>query len=99
MKRSTKIGIATKGLTCFLPCRAILVVPDLTYAVGIVRHHRKQTGLPWRKINSGRQALLVLAYLRKGETFAETMAPAGLPCLETAREPRDATDAGHADIL
>ena len=25
----------------------------------------------WRKLNLGQQALLVLAYLRKGETFAE----------------------------
>lgn len=31
----------------------------------------RQIGSPWRKLSAGRQALLVLAYLRKGETFAE----------------------------
>ena len=29
--------------------------------------HRKATGLRWRKLNPGQQALLVLAYLRKGD--------------------------------
>jgi hypothetical protein len=36
---------------------------------GIVRRHLKSIGSRWRKLNPGRQALLVLAYLRKGETF------------------------------
>src|SRR5204863_6267437 len=35
-------------------------------------------GSPWRKLTSGRQALLVLAYLRKGETFAELAAGFGI---------------------
>ena len=43
----------------------------LTYTAGIIRRHRAQIGSPWRKLNSGQQALLVLAYLRKGEMFAE----------------------------
>jgi hypothetical protein len=47
----------------------------LTFAAGIIRRHRTAIGSPWRKLNPGRQALLVLAYLRKGETFAEL--PAG----------------------
>ena len=42
----------------------------LTFAAGIIRRHRTAIGSPWRKLNPGRQALLVLAYLRKGETFA-----------------------------
>jgi hypothetical protein len=46
----------------------------LTYVAGIIRRHRSATGSPWRKLNPGRQALLVLAYLRKGETFAELAA-------------------------
>ena len=36
--------------------------------------HRKSIGSCWRKLNPGQQALLVLAYLRKGETFAELAA-------------------------
>ena len=46
----------------------------LTFVAGIIRRHRISIGSPWRKLNSGQQALLVLAYLRKGETFAELAA-------------------------
>ena len=54
----------------------------------------------WRKLNPGQQALVVLAYLRKGETFAELAAGSafGDHCLEirerdrrTARRPRPET--------
>jgi hypothetical protein len=50
----------------------------LTYTAGLIRRHRKQIGSPWRKLGPGRQALLVLAYLRKGETFAELAAGFGV---------------------
>jgi hypothetical protein len=50
----------------------------LSYAAGIIRRHRKLIGSCWRKLNPGRQALLVLAYLRKGETFAELAAGFGV---------------------
>ena len=46
----------------------------LTYIASIIRRHRKKIGSCWRKLNPGRQALLVLAYLRKGDTFAELAA-------------------------
>ncbi|HEV2536224.1 MAG TPA: IS5/IS1182 family transposase, partial [Streptosporangiaceae bacterium] len=42
----------------------------LTFAAGIIRRHRASIGSCWRKLNLGQQALLVLPYLRKGETFA-----------------------------
>ena len=48
----------------------------LDYTAGIIRH-RKRIGSPWRKLNPGRRALLVLAYLRKGETSAEGFAGLG----------------------
>jgi hypothetical protein len=35
-------------------------------------------GSPWRKLNCGQQALLVLAYLRKGDPFAELAAGFGI---------------------
>jgi hypothetical protein len=44
---------------------------SLTFVAGIIRRHRAAIGSPWRKLNAGRQALLVLVYLRKGETFTE----------------------------
>ena len=50
----------------------------LTYASGIIRRHRAAAGSRWRKLNPGKQALLVLAYLRKGETFAELAAGFGV---------------------
>jgi hypothetical protein len=46
----------------------------LTFVSGIIRRHRISIGSCWRKLNPGQQALLVLAYLRKGETFAELAA-------------------------
>ena len=50
----------------------------LNYAAGIIRRHRASIGSRWRKLNPGQQALLVLAYLRKGETFAELAAGFGV---------------------
>ena len=46
------------------------------------------TGSLWRKLNPGQQALLVLVYLRKGETFADLAAGFGVG---TATPPRGAT--------
>src|SRR5688572_17853847 len=42
----------------------------LDYLAGVIRRHRRKIGSRWRQLNAGRQALLTLAYLRKGETFA-----------------------------
>jgi hypothetical protein len=50
----------------------------LAYAAGIIRRHRKSAGSRWRKLNPGKQALLVLVYLRKGETFSELAAGFGI---------------------
>jgi hypothetical protein len=60
--------------------RAVLPLSraTLTYVAGVIRRHRRQIGSCWRKLNPGRQALLVLAHLRKGETFAELAAGFGV---------------------
>ncbi|MFC4063288.1 transposase family protein, partial [Planomonospora corallina] len=52
--------------------------PTLIYVAGIIRRHRKTIGTPWRRLNPGQQALLVLVYLRKGETFTEIAAGFGV---------------------
>jgi hypothetical protein len=52
----------------------------LAYLAGVTRRHRKNIGSCWRKLNPGQQALLVLAYLRKGGTFAELAAGSGPGC-------------------
>src|SRR5436190_3657835 len=75
MKRSTKIRICHQGASMlFYPAALPLSRQTLTCTAGIIRGHRAQIGSPWRKLNPGQQALLVLAYLRKGETFAELAA-------------------------
>ena len=58
---------------------------------GLVRTHRREIGSPWRALNPGQQALLVLVYLRKGEPFAPRRATAG-PAL--AGDPLPAPRAG-----
>jgi hypothetical protein len=50
----------------------------LTYVAGVIRRHRARIGSCWRKLAPGRQALLVLAHLRKGETFAGLAAGFGI---------------------
>ena len=50
----------------------------LNYTAGVIRCHRQKIGSPWRMLNPGQQALLVLAYLRKGETFADLAAGFGV---------------------
>src|SRR4249920_3689156 len=79
MTRSTKIRVFCRGASMlFYPAALPLSRQTLTYTAGVIRRHRKQAGSPWRKLYPGRQALLVLAYLRKGETFAELAAGFGV---------------------
>lgn len=50
----------------------------LNFAAEVVRRHLKAVGSRWRKLNPGQEALLVLVYLRKRETFAELAAGFGI---------------------
>jgi hypothetical protein len=43
----------------------------LTTLADALRRRRSEQATRWRKLSAGRQALLVLAYLRKGETYAD----------------------------
>src|SRR5262249_33136458 len=79
MKRSTKIRICYRGAPMlFYPAALPLSRQSLDYTAGIIRRHRRRIRSPGRKWTPGRQALLVLAYLRKGETFAELAAGFGI---------------------
>jgi hypothetical protein len=62
----------------FYPAALPLSPKTLNYAAGVIRRHRRAIGSAWRKLPPARQALLVLAYLRKGETFAELAAGFGI---------------------
>jgi hypothetical protein len=55
-----------------------LSVKTLNFVAGAVRRHRKAIGSRWRKLNPGQEALLVLVYLRKGETFGDLAAGFGV---------------------
>lgn len=35
-----------------------------------LRAHRRRIASPWRRLSPGRQALLVLAYVRKNQTYS-----------------------------
>jgi hypothetical protein len=57
----------------------------LTYVAGIIGRHRAAIGSLRRKLKPGQQALLVLAYLREGDPFAEIAAgPLPLPAMARA---------------
>ena len=43
----------------------------LTTLADALRHHRTQRGTRWRRLDAGTQALLVVAHLRKGETYTD----------------------------
>jgi Helix-turn-helix of DDE superfamily endonuclease len=79
MKRSSKIRFFCRGAPMlFYPAALPLSSKTLTYTAGLIRGYRRQIGSCWRKLSPGRQALLVLAYLRKGETFNELAAGFGV---------------------
>jgi hypothetical protein len=79
LRQSTKIHTQYQGLQLLFYRAALpLSHQTLTFAAGIIRRHRTAIGSRWRKLNPGQQALLVLAYLRKGETFAELAAGFGV---------------------
>ena len=62
----------------FYPAALPLSSQTLHYTAGVIHRHRRQIGSCWRKLTPARQALLVLAYLRKGETFADLAAGFGI---------------------
>jgi DDE superfamily endonuclease/Helix-turn-helix of DDE superfamily endonuclease len=73
-------AITTILITCpgasmlFYRAALPLSAQTLSYVAGVIRRHRAKIGSCWRKLNAGRQALLVLVHLRKGETFADLAA-------------------------
>jgi hypothetical protein len=64
--------------------RALRFVSDALTA------HRRRSGTRWRRLSAGRQALMVLAYLRKGETYRDLAAGFGVGTTTAYRYLREA---------
>jgi transposase-like protein len=64
----------------------------MTMLADLLRQRRTQLGTRWRRLNAGRQALLVLAYLRKGETYADLAGGFGIGTTTVYRYLREALD-------
>jgi hypothetical protein len=58
-----------------------------------LRRSRNQLGTRWRRLTVGRQALLVIAHLRKGETYTDLAAGFGIGTTTAFRYIREAIDA------
>ncbi len=57
-----------------------------------LRRHRRAIGSRWRRLNTGRQALLTLAHLRMGHTYAQLAAGFGVGTTTAYRYVTEAVD-------
>jgi hypothetical protein len=57
-----------------------------------LRHRRTLVGTRWRRLSAGQQALLVVAYLRKGETYADLAVGFGIGTTTVFRYLREALE-------
>src|SRR6187399_1781038 len=62
----------------------------LQFVTGVLRAHRRAAGTRWRVLSSGRQALMVLARLRKGETYRDLAVGFGVGTTTAYRYLREA---------
>jgi hypothetical protein len=60
----------------------------LRYAADPQRRHRRMIGSRWRRLSCTRQALLVLAHLRCGDTYARLAAGFGVGVTTVWRDVR-----------
>jgi len=79
MRRSAGIGIdLPEARMLFCPAALPLSGQAVGYAAGIIGRHRRDTGSCWRRLSPGRRALLVLACMQRGGTFAGLAAGSGI---------------------
>ncbi len=64
----------------------------LTRLADALRHRRTVVGSRWRRLPAGRQALLVLAHLRKGETYTALASGFGIGTTTVYRYVREGLD-------
>jgi hypothetical protein len=64
----------------------------LRHLSGLLAGHRRRIGSRWRRLTCGRQALLVLAHLRCGDTYARLAAGFRIGIATAYRYIREAVD-------
>jgi len=65
---------------------------SLVHLSELLRAHRHQLGSRWRRLDAGRQALLVLAHLRNGDTYTRLATGFGVGLATVHRYVREAVD-------
>jgi hypothetical protein len=78
-----------------------LSTATLQHAATVLRRHRARIGCRWRRLSCSRQALLVLAHLRNGDTYTRLAAGFRIGVATAWRYVREAVDllAAHAPSL
>ena len=74
------------------PASIPLSTHTLTHLAEQLRAHRAERGTRWRRLDPGRQALLVLAHLRNGDTYPRLAAGFGVGVATVYRYIREALD-------
>lgn len=74
------------------PATIPLSTRTLTRLAQQLREHRTARGTRWRRLDPGRQALLVLAHLRNGDTYTRLAAGFGIGVATVYRYIREAID-------
>lgn len=73
----------------FYPAALPLSTSTLNRVARLIRAHRKTIGTRWRVLDPGQQALLALAYLRKGEALRDLAAGFGISAATAWRRTRE----------
>lgn len=76
----------------FYPATITLSNRTLGYVARVIRRHRASIGSRWRRLSSNRQALLVLAHLRNGDTYQRLATGSGIGVATAYRYIRETTD-------
>jgi hypothetical protein len=94
MNRSTKIRRSSPEELRLLTYVASIPLSTrtLVHLSDLLRARRNQVGSRWRRLDAGRQALLVLAHLRNGDTYARLAGGFGIGVATVYRYVQEALD-------
>ncbi|MHC5264024.1 transposase family protein [Streptomyces sp. UC4497] len=83
---------STRGFACLSTAGIDLSTPTLRFLAGRLRTRHRLQGTRCRRLPPGRRALLVLAHLRKGDTYAQLAAGFGIGTATAYRYIREAIE-------